>query len=152
MFALEPWDSFHCASAVSIAYNIEPMMCCRVFIGKCHRPKNESHQSEWLKATSLFRSPPFVLSCIQWLTSHSHSVSNSLSLCSCSPGRVWLQAVLCTSGTDWLIWGRQTESVYSPGPGQERIHRGGGAEVRTVVCCCPCTFSLRGGNRPHWIN
>ncbi len=82
---------------------------------------------------------------ILWLTSHSNicrllacshhlSLSLSLTLRLCSSRLIRLQVLLCTSGTDRLIWGRWEKSVYSSGPGQEWIHRGGGAQVRKGVC------------------
>lgn len=85
-------------------------------------------------------------------TPHSHiclplllSSSLSLSLCLCSSRHIWLQVVLCTSGTDRLIWGRWKKSVYSPGPRQEWIHWRGGAQVRVVcvrVSLCMCATSM----------
>lgn len=70
------------------------------------------------------------------------SLSFSLSLLIRSPGHIRLQVLLCTSGTDRLIGGRQEKSVYGPGPRPEWLHWGGGAQVR-MECVCAWLKGLR---------
>lgn len=106
----------------------------RVYIGKCHRLKNESHLSEWVNVTCLFSPSPLLLSCLSVIDLPLPHLPASLHLSPSlhlrSSRHIQLQVVLCTSGTDQLIWSTGGKSVYSSGPGQEWIHWGGGAKVR----------------------
>lgn len=112
---------------------------------------------------------PAFLSFFDWpplphLLSLSPALFVSLSLSFCSSRHIQLQVILCTSGTDWLIWGRWKKGVYSSGPRQEWIHWGRGAQVR-IGCVCArvlhlcvlhlCCKSLRQRSMytfPLWIN
>lgn len=89
---------------------------------------------------------PAFLSFFDWpplphLLSLSPALFVSLSLSFCSSRHIQLQVILCTSGTDWLIWGRWKKGVYSSGPRQEWIHWGRGAQVR-IGCVCACVLHL----------
>lgn len=98
--------------------------------GECHSLEIDNIWSElWASATFLLQSPA-VLS--NWpLPPTSVLPPSHLPLPLRSSRHFWLQDLLWSSGTDWIIWGRQEKAVCCSGPRQERIHRGGGAQVRS---------------------
>lgn len=137
-------------------------MCHRVYIGKCHWLKNESHLSEWVNATCLFSLLSFFLSflslcdwplipmCLFLFLSQLCVFGVCVYVVQRSSRHIQLQVILWTSWTDWLIWSRQEKSVYSPGPRQEWIHRRGGAQVRMECMCVYVCVWLKDLSRSTW--
>lgn len=101
-----------------------------VWDGECHPLRNDNIWSELWASTTFLLQSPVVLS--NWpLTPTSVLPPSHPPLPLWSSRHIRLQDLLRTSGTDWIIWGRQEKAVYCSGPRQERIHRGGGAQVRS---------------------